>query len=191
MTKDDIITLPNPHLRQKSQRVGLVTPEIYQIIADMKSALMNWDESREHEIGVGLAAVQIDKLFRVVIIRSEYDDKDNISFITFINPEITKLEGSIEEDYEGCLSVKDIYGKVPRYTQVRVRALNEQGREFRVTLKGFWARLLQHEVDHTHGTVFIDHIKNDPKAFYRLDKDGSLVRLDYETEIKNNTTLWG
>jgi peptide deformylase len=61
MTKDDIIFLPNSHLRQKSRRVGLITAEIRQIVTDMQSATMNWDESRDHEVGVALAAVQIHK----------------------------------------------------------------------------------------------------------------------------------
>lgn len=190
MTQDDIITLPNPHLRTKSQKVGLITPEIQQVIENMKSALVSWDQDREHEVGVGLAAVQIDRLYKVVIVRNDYDNKNDNQFIVFINPSITKYEGDVEKDFEGCLSVKDIYGKVPRYSKVRVKALNEQGREFRINLEGFWARLLQHEVDHTQGIVFIDHIKDDPEAFYRLSEDGSLQPLDYATEIKDNKTLW-
>src|ERR1700689_2658955 len=112
MTKDDIIALPNPHLRQKSQRVGLVTPEIKQIIADMEAATINWDESRDHEVGVALAAVQIDRLYKIVVVRNNYDDKDDRTFTAFINPEIIKSSTDIVEDYEGCLSVPDVYGKV-------------------------------------------------------------------------------
>ena len=95
MTKDDIITLPNPHLRQKSQRIGLITPEIKQIVDDMKAATLDWDASREHEVGVALAAVQIDKLYRIVIVRDDYGDKKNHQFTVFINPEITKREGEV------------------------------------------------------------------------------------------------
>lgn len=190
MTKDDIIALPNPHLRQKSQRVGIVTPEIKQIIADMKSATLDWDASREHEVGVALAGVQIDRLYRIVIVRNDYNDKQNKEFTVFINPEITKLEGEVEADFEGCLSVPNIYGKVPRHTKVRVKALDESGRTFRVTAEGFLARIFQHEIDHTHGTVFIDHIKEDPEAFFHLTEDGKLEPLNYEESIKNNTDLW-
>src|SRR5579872_359673 len=143
-TKDDVITLPNPTLRQKSHRVGLITPDIQQIIEDMKSATISWDVSREHEVGVALAAVQIDKLLKIVIVRNDYDNKDDLSFSVFINPVITKLEGEIISDFEGCLSVKDIYGKVPRYNKARVKALDEHGREFRITAEGFMARIFQH-----------------------------------------------
>lgn len=191
MTKDDIITLPNPHLRIKSQRVGIITDEIKQVITDMKDATINWDESREHEVGVALAAVQVDRLYKIVIVRNNYDNKEDQSFTVFINPEIVKLEGAIEEDYEGCLSVSDIYGKVPRYTKVKVKALGEDGREFRVTAEGFLARIFQHEIDHCNGIVFVDHIKDSPDAFFRLNADGKLDPLDYNTEIKNNSTLWG
>lgn len=190
MTKDDIITLPNPHLRQKSKRVGIITPEIQQIVADMKAATINWDESREHEVGVALAAVQIDRLYRIVIVRNDYNNKEDREFTVFINPEITKLEGTVEADFEGCLSVPNIYGKVPRHTKVRVKALDLDGREFRVTAEGFLARIFQHEIDHTKGTVFIDHIRDIPEAFFRLATDGKLQALDYDKDIKNNADLW-
>jgi peptide deformylase len=190
MTKDDIIALPNPHLRQKSKKVGLVTPEIRQIIEDMKAATLNWDESRAHEVGVALAAPQIDKLYKIIIVRQDYDNKEDHNFQVFINPEVTKFEGEILFDYEGCLSVPDIYGKVPRYSKVRVKALDMQGRLFRVTATDFLARIFQHEIDHCHGLVFIDHIKDDPEAFYKLTTAGKLEPLDYEKDIKNNSDLW-
>src|SRR3982751_2663099 len=130
MTKDDIIALPNPHLRERSKKVGLVTPEIKQLVEDMQAATIDWENSREHEVGVALAAIQVDTLLRVVVVRNNFDDKNDHTFTIFINPIITKYEGKIEEDYEGCLSVPDIYGKVPRYSKVRVRALDVSGREF-------------------------------------------------------------
>lgn len=190
MTKDDIIALPNPHLRQKSTRVGVITDEIKQIIADMEAATISWDTSRDHEVGVALAAVQIDRLYKIVVVRNNYDDKEDHSFTTFINPEITKLEGKIVADYEGCLSVPNVYGKVPRYSKVKLKALNADGKEFRVTAEGFLARIFQHEIDHTNGVVFIDHIRDDPNAFYKLDESGELKQLDYESEIENNKDLW-
>lgn len=190
MTKDDVISLPNPALRKKSQRVGIVSPAIKKIIEDMKAATISWDESRDHEVGVALAAIQINRPYRIVVVRNNYDDKDDLTFTAFINPVITKLEGDIEEDFEGCLSVKDLYGKVPRYTKARIKAVDENGQEFRITVEGFLARIFQHEIDHTNGLLFIDHIKDDPQAFYRLTADGKLEQLDYETNIKNNRGLW-
>lgn len=188
--KDAIITLPNADLRQQSKRVGVITDEIRDIIDDMKSATLDWEKSRSHEVGVALAAVQIDVLLRIVIIRENIDDKNNHQFKVFINPEITKLEGEKVEDYEGCLSIKDIYGKVPRYSRVRIKATDEQGRSFTMKLNGFLARVMQHEIDHTKGIVFIDHIKDNHEAFFRLEKDGALQQLDYEADIKNSRILW-
>jgi peptide deformylase len=190
MTKDDIIALPNPHLRQKSQRVGVITPEIVQIVEDMKDATINWDESRDHEVGVALAAVQIDKLYKIVVVRNNYNDKGDHSFTAFINPEITKTEGDLVEDFEGCLSVPNIYGKVKRYPKVKVKALDLSGKEFRVTAEDFLARIFQHEIDHCNGIVFIDHIKDNPEAFYRLDDEGKLKELDFEKDVKENSILW-
>lgn len=190
MTKDDIITLPNDHLRQRSKKVGLISDEIRQLVADMEFATLDWEDSREHEVGVALAAIQIDTPLRVVVIRNNFDNKSDRSFGIFINPEITKYEGEQVEDFEGCLSVKDIYGKVKRYEKVRVKALDIDGKPFRVTAKGFLARVFQHEIDHTNGIVFIDHIKDDPSAFFHLDKDGHLDPLDYDKDVRDNQHLW-
>ena len=190
MTKDDIIALPNTHLRQKSERVGVITDEILKIVAEMEAATISWDNSRDHEVGVALAAVQIDKLYKIVVVRNNYDDKEDHSFTTFINPEITKFEGKVEADYEGCLSVPNVYGKVPRHSKVKIKAINVKGQEFRVTAEGFLARIFQHEIDHTNGLVFIDHIRDDRDAFFKLDAKGELKKLDYQTEIETNKELW-
>lgn len=190
MTKDDIIALPNPHLRQKSKRVGIITDEIRQVVEDMQAATIDWDKSRDHEVGVALAAVQIDRLYKIVVIRNDYNDKDNHEFTVFINPEITKREGEVIADFEGCLSVPNVYGKVPRHAKVKVKALDLNGKSFRVTAEGFLARIFQHEIDHCNGIVFIDHIKDDSEAFYKLDEEGKLVPLDYETDVRTNSILW-
>jgi len=190
MTKDDIITLPNPHLRQRSQKVGVITDEIKEIIKGMQDATISWEQSRAHEVGVALAAIQVDKLLRVVVVRNDFENKEDHTFTVFINPVITKYEGKIEEDYEGCLSIKDVYGKVPRHTKVKVKALDINGREFRVTAEGFLARIFQHEIDHTNGIVFIDHIKDNPEAFFNLGEDGKLKQLDYDKDIKDSHILW-
>lgn len=190
MKKEDIITLPNPHLRQKSSRVHVVTPETVKLAEDMTKAALDWEASRPHEISAALAAVQVDRLEKVVIIRSDFENKENDEFITLINPEIVKKEGTQIADYEGCLSVSKVYGKVPRWTRVRVRALDIDGNEIRLKADGFLARVLQHEIDHTNGICFIDHIKDQTDAFYMLDEKGELQPLDYDKDIKDNGTLW-
>lgn len=189
-TKDNIITLPHDHLRQRSQRVGLISDEIKALVEDMEAATLDWEDSRKHEIGVALAAVQIDQLYRVVIIRSNFESKDERGFHVFINPEVVKYEGEVIEDYEGCLSVKDVYGRVPRHSKVRIKATGMNGKQIRLTAEGFLARVFQHEIDHTNGKLFVDHIKDQPEAFFKLKSDGKLEPLDYEQHIKNSRILW-
>ncbi len=190
MKKEDIITLPNPHLRQKSTRVHIITDDVKQLITEMTDASLDWEDSRPHEISAALAAVQVDRLERVVIVRGDFDDKTNREFIPLINPEIVKGEGPMIEDYEGCLSVNGFYGKVPRYSKVRIKALDIAGNEVRIKAEGFLARVLQHEIDHTNGIVFVDHIRDQKDAFYRLNDKGELDPLDYDTHVKDNTDLW-
>lgn len=190
MTKDDIISLPRPELRQRSKKVGLVDEQVLEIIAGMRAATLDWEASRDHEVGVALAAVQINQMLRIIVIRENTDDRNNHDFHTFINPEITKYEGTLLDDYEGCLSVPYIYGKVPRHEKIRVKALNENGQEFRLKAEGFLARVLQHEIDHTNGVVFVDHIKGKSAAFYHLNEEGVLEPIDYQNEIVGNAALW-
>lgn len=190
MTKDDIITLPNRHLRQRSKKVGLITEDIHSLVQDMVSATLDWEDSRQHELGVALAAIQIDEPLRIIIVRNNFDNKDDLSFKVFINPVITKYEGEVSEDLEGCLSVPDIYGRVKRYEKIRLKARSLDGKEIRLGLEGFPARIVQHEFDHTNGVVFIDHIKNSKKAFFKLDPNGELIELDYEKDVRTNSILW-
>jgi len=190
MKKEDIISLPNPHLRQKSDKIYEVTPETLKTIDDMTTVALDWENSRPHEISAAISAVQIDHLERVVIIRSDFDDKAVRDFTALINPEIVKLEGEITSDYEGCLSVPDVYGIVPRHSKVRVKALDIDGNEVRFKADGFLARILQHEIDHVNGIVFIDHIRDKKDAFFKLDEKGDLQPLDYDKYIKNSNILW-
>lgn len=190
MKKEDIITLPNPHLRERSARVHIITDETIQLINNMTHASLDWEDSRPHEISAALAAVQVDNLERVVIIRSDFDNKATRDFTALINPEIIKLEGTVIYDYEGCLSVNKIYGRVPRHSKVRIKALDIEGREVRFKAEGFLARVLQHEIDHTNGIMFIDHIQDQTDAFYTLDEKGELLPLDYDKHIRENSILW-
>ncbi len=142
----------------------------------MCEATLDWEAGREHEFGAALAAVQIARPWRVVVIRHDFDDKSNKEFGVFINPEIIKYEGQPVVELEGCLSVKDIYGSVKRYPKVKVKALNLDGRPVRVTATGFLARVFQHEIDHTNGIVFIDRVE-DPHKLYRLEDTGHFSPL--------------
>ena len=188
-SKEDIITLPHKSLRTRSKKVGYVSNEILTLIKSMEDATLDWEASRKHEVGVALAAVQINQLHRVVIIRNNCDDKNDRTFMVLINPEIVKYEGEMVRDYEGCLSIKNLYGFVPRYDKVKVKALDLEGKEFRITAEGFMARTLQHEIDHTNGVVYIDHIKDGKEAFFNLDEEAHLIPVNYD-EVSKSTILW-
>jgi len=177
MNLADIITIPNPKLRERSKRIGHIDDATRRLAHDMIAATLDWEASREHEFGAALAAVQVAQLDRLVVIRDDFDDKANKSFSVFINPEIVKAEGEPTEELEGCLSVKDIYGSVLRYPKVKVKALNLNGQPVRVTATGFLARVFQHEIDHTNGIVFVDRVDN-PRKLFRLEADGKFTALN-------------
>ncbi len=185
-THKNIITLPNDHLRQRSRRITQIDADTRQIISDMIAATLDWEAHRPNEVAVALAAIQIDKPVRIVIIRADFDNKENKNFQVLINPEITKYEGEIITDYEGCLSVKDVYGKVPRYSKIRGRAIDINGNRIKIkSTDPFLSRVLQHEVDHTNGICFVDHIAHDQDAFSVLTKSGDLVACPYSKVVNS------
>ena len=185
-THKNIITLPNDHLRQRSRRITQIDADTRQIVSDMIAATLDWEAHRPNEVAVALAAIQIDKPVRIVIIRADFDNKENKNFQVLINPEITKYEGEIITDYEGCLSVKDVYGKVPRYSKIRGRAIDINGNQIKIkSTDPFLSRVLQHEVDHTNGICFVDHIAHDQDAFSVLTKSGDLVACPYSKVINS------
>ena len=185
-THKNIITLPNDHLRQRSRRITQIDADTHQIISDMIAATLDWEAHRPNEVAVALAAIQIDKPVRIVIIRADFDNKENKNFQVLINPEITKYEGEIITDYEGCLSVKDVYGKVPRYSKIRGRAIDINGNRIKIkSTDPFLSRVLQHEVDHTNGICFVDHISHNQNAFSVLTKSGDLVACPYSKVINS------
>ena len=185
-THKNIITLPNDHLRQRSRRITQIDADTRQIVSDMIAATLDWEAHRPNEVAVALAAVQIDKPVRIVIIRADFDNKENKNFQVLINPEITKYEGEIITDYEGCLSVKDVYGKVPRYSKIRGRAIDINGNRIKIkSTDPFLSRVLQHEVDHTNGICFVDHISHNQDAFSVLTKSGDLVACPYSKVINS------
>ncbi len=185
-----IITIPDSRLRQKSIKARISDPEVVEAIEAMRTECISWEKEHPHELSAAMAAPQLGINKRVIIVRDDLDDKDNQHFTALLNPEIIKTDGKIERDYEGCLSVPFLYANVPRPAKVRIKAELEDGTPVRIKAEGFLARTLQHEIDHLEGILFIDHVKDDPKAFARMNDQGDLDPVDYEKEIKNNRELW-
>ena len=188
-----IITTPDSRLRQRCKKTnGKITDEIAEIIAEMRKASLAWEKSHPYELSAAMAAPQLGFDKRIIIIRDDLDDKKNNSFTALLDPEVIKTEGKLETDYEGCLSVPEIYGLVPRPKKVKIKAFLEDGTPVRIKAESSLARTLLHEIDHLNGILFIDHIKDKEDAFFRMNKKGDLDPIkDYESEIKNNKTLWG
>lgn len=186
-----IVTTPDPRLRQKCRKVNKITDEALEIIAEMRKASLAWEKDHPYELSAAMAAPQLGFDRRIIIIRDDLDDKKNQTFTALIDPEVIKTEGKTKIDFEGCLSVPAIYGKVPRPTKVKIKALLEDGTPVRVKAEDSLARTLLHEIDHLNGILFIDHIKGVKDAFYRMNDKGDLEPVDYDTEIKDNKNLWG
>ncbi len=193
MTKKDIpsiVTTPDPRLRQKSEKVHQIDDETKRIIDEMIASSLAWEEEHEFELSAAMAAPQLGYNKRIIVVREDMSNKDNANFVPLINPVVIKTEGKIIEDYEGCLSVPSIYGKVGRPYKARIKAITENGEEVRLKATGFLARTLLHEIDHLDGVLFIDHIKDQTDAFYKLNDKGDLESLDYDKYIKNNKDLF-
>ena len=193
MTKKDIpsiVTTPDPRLRQKSEKVHQIDDETKRIIDEMIASSLAWEEEHEFELSAAMAAPQLGYNKRIIVVREDMSNKDNANFVPLINPVVIKTEGKIIEDYEGCLSVPSIYGKVGRPYKARIKAITENGEEVRLKATGFLARTLLHEIDHLDGVLFIDHIKDQTDAFYKLNDKGDLEPLNYDKYIKNNKDLF-
>ena len=155
----------NPVLRDFAEPVPLKeiqSDKIKKIIKDMKNALAKEDE------GVAIAAPQIGIPLRIFIISKKIfqiidagkSHKDKFDDLVFINPEIIKLSKEKEVMEEGCLSVRDYYGKIKRATKTTVRAYNEDGKVFERGGSRLLAQIFQHEIDHLNGILFTDSAKN-------------------------------
>ena len=187
-----IITTPDPRLREKSEKVRKIDDEVLGVIADMRKLSLDWETEHPYELSAAMAAPQMGVLKRIIIIRDDMEDKKKATFTALINPEVIRADGKVVRGDEGCLSVPEIYGKVPRHSKVRIKAKLEDGTEVRIKATGELARTLLHEIDHLNGILFIDHIRDDAEAFYRMNDKGELEPVkDYASEIRDNKELWG
>src|SRR4029079_11528873 len=131
---------------------------IQQLIDDMI------DTMREYS-GIGLAAPQVHESLRVFVAGArkggaigDMSDDADMPLVALINPELTQIGKNAEEGWEGCLSIPDVRGLVPRAAEIRVRALDRTGQRVEFVAKGFPARVLQHEYDHLDGMLFFDRM---------------------------------
>ena len=151
MSLRQIIFSDNPLLHAKSHRVPEVDAQVEKLIDDMF-------ETMHAANGVGLAAVQVGVPLRVIIaaIPPDMDDPDAGKSLAIINPKLARVSPDTEEGVEGCLSVPGFVGTVERHVAVTIKGLDRRGKKVRVRARGYLARVLQHELDHTEGVLFTD-----------------------------------
>ena len=160
-----IARMGHPVLRAKARPIHpseIRSPKVQQLIDDM------FETMKEYQ-GVGLAAPQVHESLRVFVAgfpprpaRDDEDDEDeaeDVPEMALINPEIEIVSRELSEDWEGCLSIPDIRGRVPRARQILVRAFDRQGKKIELPASGFTSRVIQHETDHLDGILFFDRMK--------------------------------
>jgi len=151
-----IARMGHPVLRTRARRVDpaeITTPAFQKLIDDMMQTMSEYH-------GIGLAAPQVHETVRVVIVGVEQGEDKPLHVFPVVNPEITPVGSATEEDWEGCLSLPDLRGRVPRHARVRLRGLDRAGDKIDVSLRDFPARVAQHEVDHLDGILFVDRMQS-------------------------------
>ena len=172
-----VARMGHPVLRAKArllEKADIRSAPIQQLIDDML-------ETMEEYHGVGLAAPQVHEGVRLFVaaLGSGDDVEEDSDAIAVINPEITVVGADVVEDWEGCLSIPDIRGRVPRARQIKVRALDRSGARIELSAHDFPARVIQHETDHLDGVLFFDRMKSlesmtfldEYARFWRKDRD--------------------
>jgi peptide deformylase len=155
MAVKPILTIPNQVLLTKSEKVKAIDSEIKAIAKD----LLDTVKLAKNPEGAGIAANQIGVTKRIVVVRNFFPDPTNPRKLisedyVLINPKIISTSKETEIDWEGCLSVPNIYGKVERYRKVKMTALDLNGNEIRLRASDYFAAVIQHEIDHLDGILF-------------------------------------
>jgi len=145
-----IITIPDPVLRKEAAPVERVDDDLRRLMDDMLATMYDAP-------GVGLAAPQIGILRRVIVMDAARDD-DAPDPLVMANPRILALSDEMRTHEEGCLSIPEVTAEVERPAEVRVAFLDREGKPQEVDLEGIWATIVQHEIDHLNGVLFIDYL---------------------------------
>jgi peptide deformylase len=155
-----VARLGHPVLREPATPVTpaeLKSPEVQKFIDDMIETMREYD-------GAGLAANQVHVTRQIAVIEVQknprYPEAPEIPLTVVVNPVVTALTDDLEDGWEGCLSVPDMRGVVPRYTSVRLECLDREGKPVELVAKEFFARVIQHETDHLNGIVYVDRIRD-------------------------------
>ena len=147
----------HPVLRRAARaldRSEVRSPAMQALIDDMIETMIEYH-------GVGLAAPQVHQSVRLFVARLDADGDESVAEpVALINPEITVVGQDVQEDWEGCLSIPDIRGRVPRARSIKVSAFDRRGEQIELAAKDYTARVIQHETDHLDGILFFDRMKS-------------------------------
>jgi peptide deformylase len=152
--------LGNPVLRTPTKPIPfdqLASASIQKLIEDMVETMREYN-------GVGLAGNQVHESQQIAVLEvadnPRYPEKPPVPLTVLLNPQVKPTREELEEDWEGCLSIPDLRGKVPRYKSVEVQAWDREGKELRFVATDFHARVIQHEWDHLNGKVYLDRMRD-------------------------------
>ena len=149
-----VARMGHPVLRTRARAVDATevrTAHFQKLVDDMIETMQEYS-------GIGLAGPQVHEGVRLFVAAIEQEDR-KLRVLPFINPEVVPVGTGVEDDWEGCLSIPDIRGIVPRHREIVVRALDRRGKSFELPLQGYPARVVQHETDHLDGILFLDRMK--------------------------------
>jgi len=145
-----ILTIPDPILRKKAKPIERVDAELRRLVDDMLATMYEAP-------GIGLAAPQLGILRRLIVMDPAKDDAPK-SPIVMVNPEILERSQEMRVHEEGCLSIPDFTAEIERPAKTRVSYVDPQGKKKEAELEGIWSTLVQHEIDHLNGVLFIDYL---------------------------------
>jgi peptide deformylase len=164
-----IITLPDPLLRKEALPVERIDKELLRLAEDMLATMYDAP-------GIGLAAPQVGVSRRLIVMDPSRDEEPKTPLI-MINPEILDRSEEMRTHEEGCLSIPEFTADVDRPAVTRVAYLDEEGRPQELTLEGIWSTLVQHEIDHLNGVLFIDYLS-------RLKRDMIVKKLTKQRRVE-------
>jgi peptide deformylase len=167
----DVVIYGNPVLRKRAAEITVFDDDLRKFASEMFATMEDYD-------GIGLAAPQVDRLIRLLVIGLPEEDSDDMFYLAVANPEIVEKSTELWDMEEGCLSIPDVRDDVTRPEAITVEYTTLNGERKTIKATGMLARVLQHEIDHLNGILFIDHLSPVRRALL----NGKLKRLERDQQ---------
>jgi peptide deformylase len=176
-----VARIGHPVVRRPGQTVAredLLSPAMQKLVEDMRETMYEYD-------GVGLAAPQVHASLLLAVLEVPASDRraeGGVPFSVLVNPVVTPIGNEMIDGWEGCLSIPDLRGLVPRFARVRLEALDREGRPYTLEAEGFHARVIQHECDHLEGRVYLDRMRDMRTLSFIKEFEDHVAPADEERE---------